>query len=162
LVIADLRLGGFNGLQLLLLSPRPIPTIIITGFPDQVLEAEARRAGADLRRQAHLSIRTRRIGERETEDRSTHDALAARVPRFCFPADKAHASWQRVSSLLEVITEILYEIAPRGFPEPRYLPCQHTAASAARSSRPRFVSRYRCSVGAVMLGYHSNQVQKAC
>ena len=33
LVIADLRLGGFNGLQLLLLSPRPIPTIIITGFP---------------------------------------------------------------------------------------------------------------------------------
>jgi DNA-binding response OmpR family regulator len=32
---------------LLLLSPRPIPTIIITGFPDQVLEAEARRAGAD-------------------------------------------------------------------------------------------------------------------
>jgi two-component system C4-dicarboxylate transport response regulator DctD len=47
LVIADLRLGGFNGLQLLLLSPRPIPTIIVTGFPDQVLEAEARRAGAD-------------------------------------------------------------------------------------------------------------------
>ena len=28
LVIADLRLGGFNGLQLLLLSPRPIPAII--------------------------------------------------------------------------------------------------------------------------------------
>ena len=47
LVIADLRLGGFNGLQLLLLKPRPIPTIIVTGFPDQVLEAEARRAGAD-------------------------------------------------------------------------------------------------------------------
>jgi DNA-binding NtrC family response regulator len=47
LVIADLRLGGFNGLQLLLLSPQPIPTIIVTGFHDEVLEAEARRAGAD-------------------------------------------------------------------------------------------------------------------
>jgi DNA-binding response OmpR family regulator len=47
LVIADLRLGGFNGLQLLLMSPQPIPTIIVTGFHDQVLEAEARRAGAD-------------------------------------------------------------------------------------------------------------------
>jgi DNA-binding response OmpR family regulator len=46
-VIADLRPGGFNGLQQLLLRTRPIPTIIITGFPDQVLEAEARRAGAD-------------------------------------------------------------------------------------------------------------------
>jgi DNA-binding response OmpR family regulator len=47
LVIADLRLGGFNGLQLLLLSPQPVPTIIVTGFHDEVLEAEARRAGAD-------------------------------------------------------------------------------------------------------------------
>jgi two-component system C4-dicarboxylate transport response regulator DctD len=47
LVIADLRLGGFNGLQLLLLSPHPTPTIIVTGFHDEVLEAEARRAGAD-------------------------------------------------------------------------------------------------------------------
>lgn len=46
LVIADLRLGGFNGLQLLLLNPQPTPTIIVTGFHDDVLEAEARRAGA--------------------------------------------------------------------------------------------------------------------
>jgi two-component system response regulator PrrA len=47
LVIADLRLQNFNGLQLLLLSPQPIPTIIVTGFHDEVLAAEARRAGAD-------------------------------------------------------------------------------------------------------------------
>jgi twitching motility two-component system response regulator PilH len=46
LVIADVRLGGFNGLQLLVLSPAPRPTIIVTGFPDAVLEAEARKAGA--------------------------------------------------------------------------------------------------------------------
>lgn len=47
LVIADLRLRDFNGLQLLLLSPQPIPTIIVTGFHDEVLAQEARRAGAD-------------------------------------------------------------------------------------------------------------------
>jgi two-component system C4-dicarboxylate transport response regulator DctD len=46
LIIADLRLGGFNGLQLLLLSPQPVPTIIVTGFHDGVLEEEARHAGA--------------------------------------------------------------------------------------------------------------------
>jgi DNA-binding response OmpR family regulator len=47
LLITDLRLEGFNGLQLLLLSPQPVPTIIVTGFHDEVLEAEARKAGAD-------------------------------------------------------------------------------------------------------------------
>lgn len=47
LIITDLRLDGFNGLQLLLLSPQPIPAIIVTGFPDEVLAAEARRVGAE-------------------------------------------------------------------------------------------------------------------
>jgi DNA-binding response OmpR family regulator len=46
LVIADLRLGGFNGLQLVVTSPEPRPTIMVTGFHDALLEAEARRAGA--------------------------------------------------------------------------------------------------------------------
>ncbi len=47
LLIADVRLGPFNGLQLVISSPKPIPTIIITGFADPVLEADARRRGAD-------------------------------------------------------------------------------------------------------------------
>ena len=47
LLIADLRLEGFNGLQLLHVNPRPIPTIIVTGFPDDVLQAEARYLGAE-------------------------------------------------------------------------------------------------------------------
>jgi DNA-binding response OmpR family regulator len=47
LLIADLRLDGYNGLQLLLLNPHPVPAIIVTGYHDQVLESEARRAGAD-------------------------------------------------------------------------------------------------------------------
>jgi DNA-binding NtrC family response regulator len=46
LLIADVRLGGFNGLQLLVANPRPLPTIIMTGYPDSLLEAEAKRFGA--------------------------------------------------------------------------------------------------------------------
>jgi DNA-binding response OmpR family regulator len=47
LLIADVRLGPFNGLQLVISSPTPIPAIIITGFADPVLESDARRRGAD-------------------------------------------------------------------------------------------------------------------
>ena len=47
LLITDLRLEGFNGLQLLHVNPRPIPAIITTGYPDDVLGAEARQLGAE-------------------------------------------------------------------------------------------------------------------
>lgn len=46
LLITDIRLGAFNGLQLIAMSSRPIPAIVTTGFPDLVLEAEARQSGA--------------------------------------------------------------------------------------------------------------------
>lgn len=46
LLIADVRLGAFNGLELLAMSPRSIPAIVVTGFPDPVLEADARQLGA--------------------------------------------------------------------------------------------------------------------
>jgi DNA-binding response OmpR family regulator len=47
LLIADVRLGSFNGLQLMISSPQPVPSIIITGFADPVLESDARRRGAE-------------------------------------------------------------------------------------------------------------------
>jgi len=47
LLIADVRLGAFNGLQLLVSSPRSIPAIVITGFADPVLESDARQHGAE-------------------------------------------------------------------------------------------------------------------
>ena len=46
LLVADIRLGDFNGLQLLVDRPRFIPTIIMTGFHDEVLKAESVRLGA--------------------------------------------------------------------------------------------------------------------
>ena len=45
LLIADVRLGDFNGLQLVI-GAAALPSIIVTGFPDPVLEAEALRLGA--------------------------------------------------------------------------------------------------------------------
>ena len=47
LLIADVRLGSFNGLQLVISGPKRVPAIVITGYADSVLEAEARRGGAD-------------------------------------------------------------------------------------------------------------------
>jgi DNA-binding response OmpR family regulator len=46
-VIVDVRLGGYNGLQLVVMNPRPIPVIVITGFSDALLEREARHMGAE-------------------------------------------------------------------------------------------------------------------
>lgn len=46
LLIADLRLGEYNGLQLVAAAPRAVATIIVTGFPDPALEAEALKLGA--------------------------------------------------------------------------------------------------------------------
>jgi CheY-like chemotaxis protein len=47
LLLTDIRLGGYNGLQLLAAGPRRVPTVVMTGFPDSTLEAEARRLGAE-------------------------------------------------------------------------------------------------------------------
>src|SRR5260370_1436071 len=45
LLIADVRLGDFNGLQLVIDAPA-LPSIIVTGFPDPIIQAEAVRLGA--------------------------------------------------------------------------------------------------------------------
>src|ERR1700731_1093642 len=46
LLIADLRLGEYNGLQLVAAVPLGVPSIVITGHPDAVLAAEAQKLGA--------------------------------------------------------------------------------------------------------------------
>jgi DNA-binding response OmpR family regulator len=46
LLLADVRLGPFNGLQLLATSPVRIPAIVVSGFEDSVLQTEARALGA--------------------------------------------------------------------------------------------------------------------
>jgi DNA-binding response OmpR family regulator len=46
LLITDVRLGEFNGLQLVAMSLKPIPAIVVTAFIDPALELDARRLGA--------------------------------------------------------------------------------------------------------------------
>jgi len=46
LLIADVRLGEYNGLQLIAAAPRSIASIVLTGFPDPALETEALKLGA--------------------------------------------------------------------------------------------------------------------
>lgn len=45
LLITEVRLAGFNGLQLIITNPKPIPSILMAN-PDAVLQGEARRLGA--------------------------------------------------------------------------------------------------------------------
>jgi FixJ family two-component response regulator len=45
-VVADVRLGKYNGLQLVVLRPPATAAIVISGHWDGVLEAEARQHGA--------------------------------------------------------------------------------------------------------------------
>lgn len=47
LLIADVRLGAFNGLQLIATGKAGVPSIVVSGFDDAVLQAEARAFGAD-------------------------------------------------------------------------------------------------------------------
>jgi DNA-binding response OmpR family regulator len=46
LLIVDVRLGAFNGLQLLSTGQVQIPAIVVTGFDDTVLRADANVFGA--------------------------------------------------------------------------------------------------------------------
>jgi len=47
LLIVDVRLGEFNGLQLVAFNEKPTPAIVVTGYADPVLEYEAQRLGAE-------------------------------------------------------------------------------------------------------------------
>lgn len=46
LVIIDIRLGAFNGLQLISTGNMKVPAIVVTGFEDPVLRADAAAFGA--------------------------------------------------------------------------------------------------------------------
>lgn len=47
LLITDVRLGEFNGLQLAAANPAKVPIIVITGYPDPVLEETAKEFEAE-------------------------------------------------------------------------------------------------------------------
>jgi CheY-like chemotaxis protein len=81
LIITDLRLAEFNGLYLAAVNPLRIPIIVVTGYPDAGLEAEARELGAEFLlkpiRPSHLLA----VVERRLPGDPTEFALARRWPR---------------------------------------------------------------------------------
>ena len=86
-LITELRLGAFNGLHLAIRSRARNPetvTIIHTAFPDPVLEAEARRVGAEfLARPVEpstlLAVVAQRLGPRLERRTSPRKPVAGRV-----------------------------------------------------------------------------------
>jgi CheY-like chemotaxis protein len=47
LLLVDIRLDQYNGLHLVATRKRPIPAVVLTGFADPAIEADARRLGAE-------------------------------------------------------------------------------------------------------------------
>lgn len=47
LLLVDIRLDEYNGLHVVATRPEPIPAIVLTGFADPSIEADARRLGAE-------------------------------------------------------------------------------------------------------------------
>ena len=47
ILITDIRLGGYNGLQLIISGAPRVPAIVMTGFDDRTLAATAHEFGAD-------------------------------------------------------------------------------------------------------------------
>jgi DNA-binding response OmpR family regulator len=47
LLITEIRLDSYNGLHLIAMAPKPIPAVVITGYADRAVEADARRLGAE-------------------------------------------------------------------------------------------------------------------
>ena len=83
LVLTDLRLAEFNGLYLAAVNPRRIPVIIVTGYADRGLEAEARELGADFLLKPVRPSQLLAVVERRLPPSGTGDAfsLARRWPR---------------------------------------------------------------------------------
>jgi DNA-binding response OmpR family regulator len=47
LLLVDIRLDQYNGLHLVAMRREPIPAVVLTGFADPAIEADARRLGAE-------------------------------------------------------------------------------------------------------------------
>jgi DNA-binding response OmpR family regulator len=46
MLVTDIRLEDFNGLQLVINRPRHVPAVVVTGFHDAVLQRDAEQTGA--------------------------------------------------------------------------------------------------------------------
>ena len=75
LLVADVRLGSANGLQLIAMSRQSMPTIAITGFADPVIEAQARQFGAMVLLKPFTSESLLALVEKRLRPSATHVLL---------------------------------------------------------------------------------------
>jgi two-component system, NtrC family, response regulator GlrR len=83
LLIVDVRLGAFNGLQLLSTGQVHIPAIVVTGFDDTVLRADASVFGASylvkpISPSALLALIDRKLAVPESVEGGGSDPLVMR------------------------------------------------------------------------------------
>lgn len=106
LLITDVRLGAFNGLQLLATNPTVVPTIVVSGFADPVVEADAHRLGADyLVKPIQAAVLFERI-ERKLDQAAKRpaDGLARHSDRH--PISRPLAAW--VNDIPAEVLDISY------------------------------------------------------
>lgn len=75
LLVADVRLGFANGLQLIAMSRQSMPIIAITGFADPVIEAQARQFGAMVLLKPFTSESLLALVEKRLRPSATHVLL---------------------------------------------------------------------------------------
>jgi len=85
LLILDVRLGAFNGLQLISTGRVGIPAIVVTGFDDPVLRADASEFGADylvkpVPPAALLELIEQKLGSGAITPSATHSGLPGGTP----------------------------------------------------------------------------------
>lgn len=100
LLIIDVRLGAFNGLQLISTGQVHIPSIVVTGFDDTVLRADAGGFGASylvkpIKPSALLALIEERLALRDRDPHAV-DGLADSSPDI-----EEHAGMSSAPSLRE-------------------------------------------------------------
>ena len=93
LLIVDVRLGAFNGLQLISTGQVQIPAIVVTGFDDTVLRADASVFGASylvkpISPSALLALIDQKLG---VADQRGSDSILAEDTSSSIPSMAEHA-----------------------------------------------------------------------
>jgi CheY-like chemotaxis protein len=86
LLLARLELDGSTGLQVVALNPHSMPTVVVSGFRDDLIERETRLLGADYLTQPTPDALLQAIRQKLTHDPQSPFQAARRWARRAMPA----------------------------------------------------------------------------
>lgn len=87
LLLVDIRLDAYNGLHVVAMRAEPIPAIVLTGFADAAIEADARHLGAEFLLKPVTPSMLTALVDRLMVDARTGIAQPRRWPRKAVTAD---------------------------------------------------------------------------